>query len=133
MAFNKYRNKKIERITPKIVESFGLENRSVFNDSLDEKPTIPNNLTLNFTYTIQRRDIDTNGHVNNLHYIDYALETLPEDIYNSNEFDNIEIHYKKEIKYGETIKCYYSFENNKHLITIKSEDDKTLHSIIKLY
>lgn len=126
-------SKRIERISSEIVESFGIENKKVFDESLDEKPTVPSDLTLNFIYTIQRRDIDTNGHVNNLHYIDYALETLPEDIYNSNKFNNIEIHYKKEIKYGETIKCYYSFENNKHIITIKSEDDKILHSIIKLY
>ncbi len=125
---------RIERITPKIIESFDIKNKSVFEDNLlDEKPKIPNDLKLNFKYKIQRRDIDTNGHVNNLHYIDYALETLPEDVYNSNEFDNIEIHYKKEIKYGDTINCYYSFDNNKHIITIKSEDNSILHSVIKLY
>lgn len=124
---------KIERVTPEIVNAFGLENKKVFDKNLNEKPTVPSDLSLNFTYAIQRRDIDTNGHVNNLHYIDFALETLPEDVYNATEFNNIEIHYKKEIKYGEKINCYYSFENNMHIITIKSEDDKTLHSIIKLY
>ena len=100
---------------------------------LDEKPKIPETLTLNFKYKIQRRDIDTNGHVNNLHYIDYALETLPEDVYSYHEFDNIEINFKKEIKYGDVINCYYSYEDNKHVITIKSEDNSILHSIIKLY
>lgn len=125
--------KKIERITPEIANSFGIVDKNVFEDKLDEKPKAPDNLTLNFKYKIQRRDIDTNGHVNNLHYIDYALETLPEDVYNNNEFDNIEINFKKEIKSGDTINCYYSFENNKHIVTIKSEDDSILHSIIKLY
>ena len=125
--------KRIERISNEIINAYGIEQKSVFTESLNDKPKIPDNLKLNFTYTIQRRDIDTNGHVNNLHYIDYALETLPEDVYNSNEFDNIEIHYKKEIKYGETINCYYSFENNKHIVTIKSEDNSVLHSIIQLY
>ena len=41
--------------------------------------------------------------------------------------------YKKEIKYGETINCYYSFEDDKHVITIMSEDNTVLHSIVKLY
>ena len=125
--------KKIEKITDTVVNAYGIEEKSVFEKPLDEKPKIPNNLKLNFTYTIQRRDIDTNDHVNNVNYIDYALETLPEDVYNANEFDNVEIHYKKEIKYGETVNCYYSFENDKHIVTIKNKDNSILHAIVKLY
>ena len=125
--------KKIKHITEDIVNSYGLNNKAVFNVSLDEKPKVPENNSLNFTYKVQRRDIDTNHHVNNLFYIDFALETIPENIYLSNEFNNIEIFYKKEIKYGEIINCYYSFEDNKHIVTIKSEDNSILHSIITLY
>lgn len=125
--------KKIKHITEDIVNSYGLNNKAVFNVNLDEKPKIPENNSLNFTYKVQRRDIDTNHHVNNLFYIDFALETIPENIYLSNEFNNIEIFYKKEIKYGEIINCYYSFEDNKHIVTIKSEDNSILHSIITLY
>ena len=125
--------KKIKHITEDIVNSYGLNNKAVFNVNLDEKPKVPENNSLNFTYKVQRRDIDTNHHVNNLFYIDFALETIPENIYLSNEFNNIEIFYKKEIKYGEIINCYYSFEDNKHIVTIKSEDNFILHSIITLY
>ena len=107
--------------------------KSVFNEPFKEKITVPEDLKLNFNYTIQRRDIDTNGHVNNLHYIDYALETLDEDVYNNNSFDNLEVVYKKEIKLKENIKCYYSLEDNKHLVTIKSEDDTIVHAVVKLY
>lgn len=126
-------NKKIERITPKIIDAFGIEDKKVFDEAINEKPSIPDKLDLNFNYTIQRRDIDTNGHVNNLHYIDYALETLPEEIYENNEFNNIEIHYKREIKYKDKINCYYTFENKKHVIVIKSENNSILHAVIKLY
>lgn len=125
--------KKIKHITEDIVNSYGLNNKAVFNVNLDEKPKVPENNSLNFTYKVQRRDIDTNHHVNNLFYIDFALETIPENIYLSNEFNNIEIFYKKEIKYGEIINCYYSFEDNKHIVTIKSDDNSILHSIITLY
>jgi len=126
--------KKIRKLTTEITNAYGEEiNKSVFGEPFKNKITVPENLKLNFNYTIQRRDIDTNGHVNNLHYIDYALETLDEDIYNNNSFDNLEIVYKKEIKLKEGINCYYSFEDNKHIVTIKSEDDSIIHAIIKLY
>lgn len=125
--------KRIERITNKISEDFGIVDQKVFDENIDEKPSIPDNLSLTFKYIVQRRDIDTNGHVNNLHYIDYALEALPEEIYNANEFNNIEIHYKKEIKYKAKINCYYAFDQQKHIIVIKNEDNSILHSVIKLY
>ena len=127
-------NKKIRKLTPEITGAYGgITQKEVLNSSFDEKIKEPKELKLNFNYTIQRRDLDTNNHVNNLHYIDYALETLDEDIYNNVAFNNIEIIYKKEIKLKENINCYYSFENNKHIITIKNNDNSIIHSIIILY
>lgn len=126
--------KRIKKITPEISEPYGEPiTKSVFENPFKEKLTVPEDLRLNFSYTTQRRDIDTNGHVNNLNYIDFALETLDENIFNNNSFDNLEITFKKEIKLKENIKCYYSFENNKHIITIKSEDNLVVHAIVKLY
>lgn len=126
--------KKISRITENISNAYGILDRHVFNEetNFDAKICLDNSI-LNFNYKVQRRDIDTNGHVNNLHYIDYAFESLPEEIYNNIEFNNIEILYKKEIKYPNIIHCYYSFINDEHIIFIKSSDDSILHSIIKLY
>jgi len=126
--------RKIRKITSEISEPYGKPfTKSVFEAPFEEKIIIPENSSLNFNYKIQRRDIDTNGHVNNLNYIDFALETLEEDIFNDNLFHNLEVVYKKEIKYNEKINCYYSFENNKHVITIKSKDNEIVHAIVKLY
>lgn len=128
------KTRKIKKITPDVSEAYGGPvDKHVFEIPFNEKLEIPNDLKLNFNYTIQRRDIDTNGHVNNLHYIDFALETLDEDIYSKNEFNNLEIIYKKEIKYKEKINCYYSLEDNKHIITIKSADNSIVHAIVELY
>lgn len=124
---------RIERMTEDIINAYGTVEKNVFNKPLNEKPREPENSILGFEYKVQRKDIDTNNHVNNVHYIDYAIEALPEDVYNSYEINNVQIHYKKEIKYGEKIKCYYSLKNNKHVISIKSEDNSVLHSIVKLY
>ncbi len=54
-------------------------------------------------YTTTRRDIDLNGHMHNLYYLDLAYEALPEDVYAKRPYDNIQIQYKKEIKYGEKL------------------------------
>ena len=81
-------------------------------------------------YCVQRRDIDINQHMNNLSYLDMAYEILPEDIYNNKVFNNIRIVYKKEILYGENVECYYEEQNNKHIITAKSQDN--INAIIEL-
>ena len=126
--------KKIIKVAPAIIDAYGGNvDKNVFEDPFEEKIAAPENAKLNFEYTIQRRDIDTNGHVNNSYYIDFALEALDEKTYTQNEFNNLEVVYKKEIKYSDKIRCHYSFENNQHIITIKNEDDSLVHAIVKLY
>ncbi len=82
-----------------------------------------------YEYITTRRDIDTNHHVNNVIYLDFAYNALPKEI--SINFDKLEIYYKKQIKIGETIHCLYKQEGNSHIIAIKSQDEKTLHAILK--
>ena len=65
-----------------------------------------------------------------IYYMDIAKEILPQDL--SNEFNTFEIMYKKEIKLGETVRVYYSKVDDWNYVTIKSEDEKKLYSIIRL-
>ena len=83
-------------------------------------------------YTIQRKDIDINGHVHNTYYLDFAYEILPNEIYDNCNFDNLEIMYKKETKLGETIKCFYTKIANSHYIVMKTNDEKSIHCIVRL-
>lgn len=84
-------------------------------------------------YKVQRRDIDVIGHMHNLHYLDLAYETLPDEIYDKRPFDNIRVMYKKEIKFGEMVRCKYSKENDRNIVVIESEDGKILHAIIEIW
>ena len=81
-------------------------------------------------YSIQRRDIDVNKHMNNIAYLELAYEILPENVYNENMFKNVRITYKKEVKFGDKVNCYYTNKENKHIVTIKSEDK--INAIIEL-
>lgn len=124
---------KLEPLTKELIESYNEENKSTFDERELEKKQEPESRIGTIKYKVLRRDIDINKHVHNLYYLDFAYEALPEEVYNQEEFNNIEILYKKQIKLGETISCNYTKEKNKNIVTIKSEDNSILHSIVELY
>lgn len=96
-----------------------------FNKLIEPKQSLSS-----IEFKITRSMIDTNKHLHNIYYSDIAKEALPEEVYSQKEFNDFEIMYKKEVKYGETVKAFYSFENEKHIITIKNNDESELHAII---
>eukprot|EP00887_Chlorella_sp_A99_P001791 scaffold19.g1791.t1 len=51
----------------------------------------------------RRADMDMNGHINNVSYLSWALETVPAEVYDSNHLYQIEIDFKAECKAGEVI------------------------------
>lgn len=112
----------------------GFVDDSVFG--IDDMPrlTCPTSEPIDVdTYKIRRFDIDINKHVHNLNYLNFAYELLPFDVFVGDELNNFEITYRHEIKYGETIKSYLYKEDDEYTIIIKSEDDKVIHAIVKLY
>ena len=123
----------ITKITDDIINKYNPENKTILPDFEFKRLEEPTEFSNEYIYTTQRRDIDVNKHMHNLNYLDLAYETLPEDVYLNNEFNNIEIMYKTAIRLGNTSKCLYSFQNGKHIVTIKSSDEKSLHCIVNLW
>ncbi|MDO5555369.1 MAG: thioesterase [Clostridia bacterium] len=128
-------NKKcISKITQDIKEKYICVDKYAFKDSYNEKLKEPENSRFIMNYLIQRRDIDTNHHVNNLYYLDYAYEALPFEVFENCKFSNVEIMYKHEAKLGDTISLFYAdTPKNEHIVTIKNSEDNKLNAIIKLY
>lgn len=50
-------------------------------------------------------DLDFNMHLNNLHYLQWILETLPDDIIQAHELKEINVLYKLECKWKERVVC----------------------------
>ncbi len=126
--------KSLCKIPDEVKEKFPNVDKSVFEEKFNDKLKEPENSEFIYEYEIQRRDIDTNNHVNNLIYLDYAYQALPEDVFFNINFSNVEIMYKHEAKLGDTVSVFYSHtEDNEHIITIKNKEQKKLHAIIKLY
>lgn len=59
------------------------------------------------SFSVRRSDIDTNGHVNNVNYLEWMLEAVPEEVYGKHCLGALEIVYKKAAAYGAGIdsKC----------------------------
>ena len=124
---------KMERITEEVIEKYKTEEKEVFPGEKLDKLQMPEEFLSSINYTVKRKDIDINKHMHNLNYLDLAYEALPEEVYNLRPFDNVRIMYKKEIKYGDTVECKYTREDDKYVVVISSQDNKQLHSIIELY
>lgn len=124
---------RINRIDDDIKNNYVIDTKNVFEADDIEKIDVPNQYDSEYEYSAMRRDIDLNEHVHNLFYLDLAIESLPEEIFHSTEFDNVRISYKKEIKLNDKVKCKYACSGESHTVTIFSEDEKEIHALIRLY
>lgn len=123
---------RINKLTEEIIKPYKGESRRVFENYDFTKIEEPEKIDNYVKYTINRQMIDINKHVHNVCYYDLAEIAIPEEIIENMEFNNVEIMYKKEIKLGEAVKCNYTKLGKENIITIKSEDEKVLHAIVKL-
>lgn len=75
-------------------------------------------------YRVRFMDIDSNQHVNNIHYFDWMLDTLPEEFLETHEVKHLNIVYKNEVYYGKIIESNAQFldDQQKSLHEIKFDD-----------
>lgn len=127
---------RIAKITPEIIGRYSPEDdKNVFEEVEIPKlrePEIIDNMEPCYTFTVSRRDIDMNQHMHNLYYLDYAVESLPEDVYQNLDCNQFEIMYKNGAKLGETVNCFYVKDETTHIIVMKNAEDNRLHAIIQL-
>lgn len=125
-------NLRIVKVDESLNELYNAEGSSTEMDKQMPRLREPAFFNKVIEYPIRRSDIDINKHVHNLNYLNMAYEVLPDEIYFAEEPKEVHIYCKQEIKPEETVKCFYTNEDGNHIITIKSQDEKIIHSIIKL-
>ncbi len=76
------------------------------------------------TFEVRFEDIDVNKHANNCNYIIWALETLTFEE-RSRKIKTLDINYKKEITYGETVVSQVEIKENQtnHVLKNTKTDD----------
>ena len=124
---------RLERISPELYEAYGSEpERTNFNYSWIEKLKESEKTDYEKEFHIERNFIDANKHMNNVYYLDLAINILPEEVYQAGELNEFIIMYKSAIKYDETVNCGFATEDDGYRITIKSQDKNDLKAVIKM-
>ena len=124
--------RKLQRIPETMETEYDSEpERHAFEEEL-EKLHEPEEEEASMKLKTRRTDIDINNHVNNLNYLDFAYEILPEEVYNQ-DLRNVRITYKHQTNPGETVNMSYTKQDNKNIITIKTENKADLHAIVELW
>jgi len=63
----------------------------------------PNPVDLDLIFTVRRSDLDLAGHVNNTSYIEWAIEAVPDRIWERYELAELGINFLSECHQGETV------------------------------
>lgn len=82
-------------------------------------------------FFVDRNMIDSNRHLNNVHYLDLAVLALPEEVYLEGEASEFEITYRKATAYGETVICEYFEDGAGRFVAVKSKQDGDIRAVIK--
>lgn len=77
-------------------------------------------------FVVKYSDLDVNGHLNSMKYLDHVLDTLPAPFYNKYRVHRIEIAYVIEAHFGETIRIYNKVEGDTRYFRLsRMENDGT--------
>ncbi|PZE17441.1 acyl-ACP thioesterase [Putridiphycobacter roseus] len=93
---------------------------------------IQNHLPIN-KFKVNRFDVDTNKHVNNIKYLHWLMESVPEEISNNYDLHAIDGRFIAEAQYGDVILTFTADENEKDtfLHTIRTEGDQKVCATAK--
>lgn len=67
-------------------------------------------------FRIRKSDIDTNNHVNNAKYVEWALEAIPPALSENGILASLDIAYKKEASYGSGVRSACKLSREEHVM-----------------
>ncbi|MGL5766529.1 MAG: acyl-[acyl-carrier-protein] thioesterase, partial [Sarcina sp.] len=116
------------KVTQEQCDIYGLEGEYEGHVVLDDLYEIKEE-EIEKIYEVRHSDIDLNGHMNNVIYIERAMDTMPNDIIDNYCLSGIKILFKKESMLGENIRVLTNIEecidgNIKSIHNIIGEDEK---------
>lgn len=115
---------RLSKIDESLLESYKPENKKVFEEKKPAKIEKPESFAAEKAVEIRRSDIDFNNHVHNLVYLDYAMQVLPQEVYESSKFKSLRVTYKTAVKGGNNVICRYAQSDGKHVVFIYNEEDQ---------
>lgn len=111
------------------------ESEDVANKDIEmEKIVQLENIDSKSNFKIRYSDIDSNGHVNNSKYFEWAIESVPAEIVKEYKLDRVKIVFDKETTYGHEISVLTEVKRIEEgklssIHIIKSDDEKELTKV----
>lgn len=120
--------KRIQKLDEEHIKQFSIVEVEGWNNEIEKinSKVDVNVLKEIYKYKVQKRDVDTNNHMNNIIYLDLALEGLDDKV--SQNVSSIQIHYKTECKYEDEI----IFMQDKSSVYVFDKNKEKLHTQIIL-
>jgi len=103
--FFNLRKRRPLRVPKEIIEAYTFFPEKVISTPFPDFEFTQKGKTEHCEFMVRRSDIDTNAHVNNAKYIEWVLETIPEEVYATYRISSLEVVYKKESTYGQMIQA----------------------------
>ena len=125
------KTKRLSKVDSTLISSYEPEEKTLFPNEKLSKISIPEKFDTEKEIQLRRSDFDFNNHVHNLCYLDFALETLPHELYENYIFKEVRITYKTALTDGRKAICRQQNINGKSTTAIYSESG-ALCSIVKL-
>ena len=127
------RSQKMLKVPVGMMDEYGTVEDAVFDEPMKRLKMLTD-APKTWEYTILKRDIDINRHVNNLCYLDYAVESLPAGV-EVVDFNDVTIMYKKAALLGDSIACFGDWETDEHgayVTAVKDPEGAHLHAVVRL-
>ncbi|TCS81272.1 acyl-[acyl-carrier-protein] thioesterase [Tepidibacillus fermentans] len=93
---------RLTKIPPRIYEVYGIDPDKPNTYEMEKLKEL-NESQYKKEFSVRYSDIDTNKHVNNVKYVEWAIETLPLEMVMDHQLRHMKVMYKKEAKYGEQV------------------------------
>lgn len=90
------------RIPDRLLEFRAYERKSVLPD-MTERLERPERVEIEKQFQVRLNDLDFNQHVNNVSYVEWAVETVPQEIWQNHRLAALEIGFFAESVYGDVV------------------------------
>lgn len=114
----------------------GLESAIPNEKYLMPKPNLGEEINTR-EFVVTRRDTDSNGHANNVKYLEWAMDDVADDIYEDMDLFDIRIIYRKECRRGDVVQLktfVTEKEGHKEVISLLLDaEGKTIAEVVTLW
>ena len=91
---------------PDFIHALLIPNHERALDDDFPKLTLPETFAHSCDFRVRYSDLDLNGHVNNIRYVEWAAETFPRDMRERSRLTGLEVHYRGETSCPDTVTAY---------------------------